>query len=152
MTTFALTAFKAYGIRCEGATRLHALQRATFVVTATAADVAYDISSDTTGSLGTFWTAVIADATYGSIGTQALAVIQSIQNQVKSLQSVRLGGALNYVQGTATAASTYTVAVTTHLPSIAFNAANGPTSMTLTLEWILKDGLEPVVSDLGAAF
>lgn len=149
---FALTKFKADGVRAEGATRQHAFQTAQFMITALAADVVMDISAVTTGALGTFWTAVIADATYGAIGTQALTAIKAIQNQVLSLTSVDLGGALDYVKGTAVAASTYTIATTLHLPTVTFNAANGKLAYLVVLKWVLKDGLEAVVSDLGASF
>lgn len=149
---FSVTAFKAYGLRTEGATRLHAVQRASFSITALAADVAMDISATTAGSLGTFWTDVTGNTTYGSLAGQALIVIRAIALQVKSFQGIKLGNAQDYVQGTATASSTYTVAVNTHLPDVAFNAANGKTSYTVTLEWLLLDGKEPVISDLGAAW
>lgn len=75
---FALTQFKAYGIRTSGETRQHTWQVADMGITALNTDVTLDISSDTTGSLGTFWTAAIANATYGQLATNALAKIQAI--------------------------------------------------------------------------
>jgi hypothetical protein len=86
--TFALTQFKAYGVRASAATRQHTWQVAEFGITAANTDTALDISSDTSGSLGTFWTAAIANSTYGTLATNALGVIQAIVNNINTLQTV----------------------------------------------------------------
>lgn len=84
--TFSLRQFKAYGIRTSGATRQHTWQVAELGIVAANTDTALDISSDTAGSLGTFWTAAVADATYGTLATNALGVIRNIIGSVNSLQ------------------------------------------------------------------
>lgn len=76
--TFSLQAFKAKGILYTAANRNWTEQSVDMLITSANTDVALDIASDTTGSLGTFWTAVLADATYGQLGTNALAVVQNI--------------------------------------------------------------------------
>jgi hypothetical protein len=77
--TLSLQKFKAYGLRCSGAQRQHTQQVVEMYIAGAATDTTWDISADTSGSLGTFWTAALADATYGQLGTSALALIQKIQ-------------------------------------------------------------------------
>lgn len=150
---FQLQKFKAYGVRCSGSTRQQVAQVAELYITALNTDTALDISSDTAGSLGTFWTAVTADATYGALATNALAVIQKIIPQVVSLKTVESEAVLNRVNVTTlTSGSQYTIATTNHLPSIAYNSGNAPTVQHLKLTWTTMDNVEAVVADYGAAF
>jgi hypothetical protein len=85
--TFSLQQFKAYGIRSDK-TRQHAWQVAELGIVAANTDTALDISSDTNGSLGTFWTAAIANGTYGTLASNALASIQAIVANINSLKTV----------------------------------------------------------------
>lgn len=86
--TFSLQQFKAYGVRASGDTRQHTWQVAEFGIVAANTDTALDISSDTSGSLGTFWTAATGDATYGTLATNALATIQAIIGITNTLKTV----------------------------------------------------------------
>lgn len=72
----ALTKFSAYGFLVDGPHSKRAKQRAVLTITGLATDVSWDISNLT----GTFWTAAKANATYGSLATEAaedMAVIRS---------------------------------------------------------------------------
>lgn len=80
--TFALTAFKAYGIRTSGANRQHTHQVAELKITSANTDVDLDIG-DTTG---TFWTAAQADSTYGTMAARALTVMTNIQAIAQDLK------------------------------------------------------------------
>lgn len=100
--TFALTQFKAYGVRADGATRQHNWQVAELGITAENTDTALDISSDTAGSLGTFWTAATANATYGTLASNALTVIQnivSVCSSLKNTESEQLSGKSRLTSG-----------------------------------------------------
>jgi len=145
---FALTNFKAFGIRTEGSTRQHVNQVAQLYITAATSDVAMDLGTDA----GTFWTAAQANATYGALASQALSVLQKIQNYVTGLMTVQSPALLNRIKVTSPAAATdYSLTISNQRPNITFDAANGDTSYVITLVWALHDGLEATVSDLGGA-
>lgn len=147
---FQLQAFKAYGLRLEGSTRQQARQVAVLQIAQANTDTALDISS----AAGTFWTAALADATYGALAAAALAKLQAIQ-----AADAAVGGLLsvdppvNYVQVSSGAAGKqYTMTVTNSLPSIVWVSGQAPTSYVLTLEWTLADNQEALAADLGANF
>lgn len=143
--SFALTSFKAFGLRCEGATRKHVRQRALLIATGTSADVALDISN----YAGTFWTAALADATYGKVATAAIAALKQIQAASSGLLAVLSPSLINRVKvASLTGAGQYTISITSSLPSIALNAGDGDTSYIIELEFDTKVNLEAVVSDI----
>lgn len=73
--TFALTKFEAWGVEIDEPVTKKFMQYARLVITAAATDVALDIGTDA----GTFWTAALANGTYGtSVATPALAALQNI--------------------------------------------------------------------------
>lgn len=150
MTTFALTKFKAYGVQTEGSTRRHAAQVVEMVITGTTADVALDFDN----ASGTFWTAALADATYGTLATQALADITAISSRVSAVLTVSAQNLLGRVQvATLSAAGQYTIVpnATTFVPAIALNATDGDLLYNpIRIVWSMLDTLSPVVDDLGA--
>src|SRR5271170_372104 len=87
--TFQLQAFKAKAIPYAGPNRNRYVQSVDMLIASANTDTALDIANDTTGSLGTFWTAVTADATYGKLATNALAVVQEIVSVCKELRTVQ---------------------------------------------------------------
>ncbi len=148
--TFALTGFKAFGIECEGATRKWGRQRALLYITAAATDVDLDLGDDTPG---TFWTAALANATYGALASQAQDTLQNISAQVNGLMGFKCKQFLVRVQVAAlsTTGQYCVVDVTNDRPNITMTASDGETSYIIELEWDLSDNSQPVVSDLGAA-
>lgn len=147
--SFAITKFKAYGIRAEGAVRPHCQQVFSFTFTAANTDIAYDLGT----SGGTFWTSAIADTTYGSLATA-----------VRTLLLTRLPGMLpdsalvgiqgepikTYIQVAAGAVgSQYTLAISSSMPTITFVAGSAPTAWVLNLTWNLADGMEAIAADYG---
>lgn len=150
---FALTKFKADGIRHTGANRSHGEQVAIFNITAANTDTDLDISDDG----GTFWTAALANATYGTIAAEAYAMLfgnstyGSLTGAVANIVSVEGDPLVSYQKVlTLTAGNEYTVAVNSDLPDLAFNSGSAPTALVLQVRWILKDTKEPVFADLGA--
>lgn len=145
----SLTKACAYGIRHEGATRSHAEQVMELHVTALATDVTYDLGV----TAGTFWASAVANATYGGLAGQArsflLSQISGAVTGCFAIQSQVLGAGYVRVAGAPGAATEYRVTAPSVIPTIAFNAAGGPTSIVLRLSWRLKDGQEPRVIDLG---
>jgi hypothetical protein len=85
--TFQLQAYKAKAILYAGANRNFTEQQMDFLIVSANTDVNLDIANDTSGSLGTFWTAVTADATYGTLATNALATMQSIVSNCSRFRS-----------------------------------------------------------------
>lgn len=145
---FALTGFKAFGIRTSGSTRQHAVQIIELVITGTANDVALDLDTDA----GTFWTAATGDATYGAMATQALADWKLALNNVKDLLAVEALALLKRVPIAAlTGNGQYVMTVSHTRPNIALNAGDGDTAYTIQVRYALKDGQEAFTSDRGAA-
>lgn len=148
--SFQLQAFKANGVRSSGATRQHATQVVEFYINGLTTDLALDFASLVTGSLGTFWTQVTTDATYGSIGQSALAVMQGLVNNIRTL--VNLGGTPIKAR---TQGSGYTTVAVSGAPilNIAW-VSTGPSTSPyfIVMEFALYDGLEPVTADYGQAF
>jgi hypothetical protein len=143
-----VTKFAAYGLENPDPVRRRNVQRVVMTVTGAAADVTWDIGNLTPG---TFWTAAVADATYGTLSANALAVITAIA--ANALAFDRLGGtiATNYQAApAANAATLYTITTTSEIPVITFDAANAPTSAVVIMEWELKDGVTAFRADLGA--
>ncbi len=144
---FALTGFRAYGIRTSGAVREHAHQVAHLIITGLATDVALDFAN----AAGTFWTDAQANPTDGGLATKALAVLTSIHAQVYGLYEIGSVQLLDRIQAAATSGTAYTVAITDNIPTITCAASNGETAWEFVWKWTLNDGIEPVVADLGAA-
>ncbi len=146
---FALTKFKSYGIRAEGAVRPHVQQIVNMTLTAAATDIAYDIGTDG----GTFWTSAEAHATYGALASAAKRVIlTSIAGILPSNALMECAGEplATFIQVASGASGTqYTLAISSSQPTITFVSASAPTAWVLQLRWILKDGYEAIVSDLG---
>lgn len=173
--TFQLQAFKAKGILYASAQRNITEQSVDMLITSANTDTALDISSDTTGSLGTFWTAVTTDATYGQIGTNALAVIQNIVSNcsrireivseaITSRTKVTAGGSfLNFTSavistGTSVSATVTGLLATDVVVSVTQKIANAnsvvpvafgtPTANTLPLTYAATSGANGTVSVL----
>ena len=89
--TFQLQSYKAVSTVYAGPNRNRFLQYMFLNISSAATDTSLDISSDTNGSLGTFWTAVTADATYGAVGSAALATIQNIRDFLQSAERCQFG-------------------------------------------------------------
>lgn len=137
----ALTKFRAYGEYNTDTTYIKGLQCAKFVITAAAADVDYDIDDFT----GNFWTAVSST----DIGAGVKAWMRSHYQGIEALVAVEGDFVQSYLRGAATGAGVYTQAITSALPDIQFNAADGPTSMVLILKWSLADGQTPLTANFG---
>lgn len=146
--SFALTRFKAYGIRASGATRQHVQQVAVLGITAANTDTAMDIQT----LAGTFWTAAIANATYGSLATAARTkIFTDITGVMAHFVSAHAPALFTRLQvTTATTGTEYNTALTAGIPGFAFVSGSAPTAFTLTITWLLKDGYEAIVADYGA--
>lgn len=147
---FALTKFKAYGLRAEGDVRPHAQQVMSFTFTAANTDVTYDLGT----SAGTFWTSAVADATYGSLaGAARTLLLTTLPGNLPNTALMHIAGAypLSTFAKVASAPSgnQYTLSVTSNMPTITFVSGSAPTAWVLTLTWILHDGIEALRGDFG---
>lgn len=82
--TFALTKFQAYGVEISEPLQKRFIQRAEFDITGANTNVAYDLGAVTSGSLGTFWTAVGATEP----GLTALKAMRDINLKAKCFRTV----------------------------------------------------------------
>lgn len=137
----ALTKFRAYGEYNTDTTVVKGIQCAKFVITAAAADVDYDINDFT----GNFWTAVSAT----DVGAGVKAWMRSHYLGLEALVAVEGDFVETYLRAAAAGVGAYTQAVTSALPDVQFNAADGPTSMVLILKWSLADGQTPLTANFG---
>lgn len=143
---FALTSFQCRSLDIQSTAKKRGIQQVIMGITGTTADVALDISN----SAGTFWVAALANTTYGALAASALAILTSLQSQVTALKDVKSEKLLARLHvASLTGSAQYTLAITTHLPSIAFNAADGETAISLLLEFEMVDGQFPVVASYG---
>lgn len=81
---FALTGYEALPVQTGGAQPRRAFQQVILHATGTTADVDLDIGADA----GTFWTAAIANTTYGTMASNALISLQNVIAQAGGLRSV----------------------------------------------------------------
>ena len=142
---FALTKFVSYGYDIAGPSKKRGIQRATLTISATTADVDLDIGDDS----GTFWTAAAADSTYGALASKALEVLQKIEDNALAFHRIDSEQLLDRIQAAAASGTAYVLAVQNKRPNLTFDAANGETSWVIDLEWLLNDGIYPIVSSFG---
>lgn len=144
---FALVGFHARGVEVTSPSLKRGIQQVVLDITAAATDVDMDIGDDS----GTFWTACIADSTYGSLASSALTVLQAIVAQSAAFVGCASEQLIDRVQvASLTGAGEFTLAVQNSRPNLAFNAADGETSWKLILTYELDNFIQPTYSSLGA--
>jgi hypothetical protein len=140
---FALTKFKAYGLKTQGPTRVLGQQIVELHITAADTDVDLDIGDDA----GTFWGAV--DATL--LGAEALRLLKEIiADKTQGLLAVNgqeLVGRLR--SSTASGAGVYAQAVANNRPNIDWFSGDAPTSYVIQLVYQLDDNQFPTFAELG---
>ena len=150
---FALTHFKAYGKLHEGATRSHAEQICELHITAANTDTAYDLDN----AAGTFWTAALADATYGALAGAAKTAFltQIVAVKYRYLGVVSEHTESDYIRVLSGASGNQFICTVggtvAHMPAYTFVSGSAPTAIVLVIKWMLVDGAEAITSDLGAA-
>jgi hypothetical protein len=143
--SFALTYFEAEHVKLAGPGPRWGIQAVQMTVTGLAADVDLDIGDDA----GTFWTAAIADATYGDLATSALASLKKIlaQGTVSKVYSPEIDS--GFRRAAAAGAGVYAFALQDKRPNWTFNAAEGLTSYTIFIEYYLNQNILPVAESYG---
>lgn len=141
---FALTGAMARGIDIAGPSQKRGIQQIVLRITGTTADVALDIGT----AAGTFWTAAIANTTYGTLASNFLNnVMVPLSSQSTSLVAVKSAQLLDRVQiATPNGAGQYALAVGVLGPNLSFNAADGETAYYIVLEYELNDLIPPIVA------
>lgn len=138
---FALTSFFADGQEFNGPGLYRGIQTYCFNITGTTADVALDIGT----YAGTFWTAALADATYGSVASTVLTQIKLLNGQIRATSRVYTPELQSRIQAAATSGSAYTLSIdsTTFLPIYTFAASNGATAYTVFVQFLLLPNIQP---------
>jgi hypothetical protein len=144
---FALVAYHARGVDVAGPSYKRGIQQVVLDITATAADVDLDVGDDS----GTFWTEALADSTYGTLATKALASLQRIVAQSAALVAVDSQQLIDRVQS-ATAGSNgeFALAVENTRPNITVNAGDGETAWKLILTYELNNYAVPEIQSFGS--
>ncbi len=142
---FALTSFVADGTRFMGPGPLRSNEVYVFTITGLVTDVALDIGNVS----GTFWTAALADATYGDLATSVLAFIQNQVSNYSGIEAIFMSELYARIQVPSGPSGTQYIAdinASTLLPDYTFAASNGGTAYTLTVQYLLKPNLLPTVA------
>lgn len=140
--SFALTSFFADGVRFSGPGLIRATQQYQFNITAAATDVDLDIGDVT----GTFWTAAIANTTYGEMATQVLAQVNRLYSQFSSVKQVFVPQLFDRIQVASSPTGvqfTQELDSTTLLPNYGFGASQGETAYTVFVEYMLDPNILP---------
>jgi cytochrome c551/c552 len=144
---FALVAYHARGVDVVGPSYKRGIQQVVLDITATANDVDLDIGDDS----GTFWTAALANATYGALATKALASLQRIVAQSAALVAVSSEQLLDRVQTAAAGGNgEFALAIQNTRPNITVNAADGETAWKVILTYELDNYAFPEIQSLGS--
>lgn len=129
---FALKSFLATGYDLCGAQPQRQTQKLIFGCTGLTTDVAFDL-----GNLsGTFWTAAIANATYGALATSVKEWLTANYPMWAATSNVFVQELFDRVQAAAASGAAYTRSLnaTTKLPEFVFAASNGETVYTVVVE------------------
>ena len=139
---FALTSFEAFPLQIDEPIQKRAVQVVRFTITALAADVDLDFGD----VAGTFWTAAIANGTYGTSATAKTYWTQILANaaSIISLYSFEIQKNKVPVGSGTVATGQVKFNVTAAAPEILFFAGEGITSLTLTLQINLQNSKLPV--------
>ncbi len=143
---FALVGFQARSYSMGSAAKVKAVQQVVLDITGSASDVDLDIGDDS----GTFWTAALADASYGALASSALVVLQNVASQSAALVAVESEQLLDKVQSAAAAATgEYALAIDDLGPNITFHTGEGDDAYKIILVWELNDNILPVTASYG---
>ena len=140
---FALTSFEAFPLQIDEPIQKRAVQIVRFTITAAGADVDLDFGD----VAGTFWTAAIANGTYGTFATTAKTYwTQILANSASVIDMYSFEIEKNKTPAGASAIGAGLVKYngTALAPEILFNAAEGITALTLTVMLKLQNSKLPV--------
>lgn len=145
---FALTRFEARSVDIASVSYKRGIQQVVLDITGTAADVDLDLGDDS----GTFWTAALANSTYGDLAAKALEILQKIVDQAAALLAVDSQQLIDRVQvASVSGAGEFSLAVQNTRPNIAFNAADGELAYKIVLTYELNNYIYPINALYGQA-
>lgn len=135
---FALTGYRLMAVQTDKAVSPRFLQFVELDITATAADVALDLNNPA----GTFWTAALANGTYGATATAALASLNNVVIGARALLWDSATFILNRARAASDAVGVYTktYSATEKVPAYALHAGEGQTADTIVLCYEMKQG------------
>lgn len=122
-------------------------QQLQIIVYSAAADVDWDIGDMTPG---TFWTAALADGTYGAVAAKVLEALKNFNTNAAYAKPVE-GNFDLYRTRTKTATDTADYEITSwtsKVPNITFAAGAGPGNTDIRLTWGMLPGWQPVTGDI----
>lgn len=144
---FALTGYFARSVEISSSSYKRGIQQVVLNITGAATDVDLDIGD----AAGTFWTAAVADGTYGTLASNALTSLTAIAGQSAALVAVESEQLIDRVQvASLTTTGQYSLAIDAIGPNIAFNAADGELAYKIILVWELNDYIMPVTASYGS--
>ena len=143
--SFAVTKFRAGGIKLNGPSVKRSIQRVVLEITGTTADVALDLGDDS----GTFWTDALADSEYGALAAKALAALQAIVAQAVTLIDHKNDQNFDRLQAASASGTSYQVAIQNKRPNYTYAASNGETSYVVELSYELINDQFPITEEYG---
>jgi hypothetical protein len=143
---FALTSFQSDGIKYSGPGPRRAIQTVILTITGTTADVDLDIGDDS----GTFWTAALADSTYGDLAEEALSKLQTIISNATAVAriyspEIEASG----IRAAAASGTAYTLVYQNSRPNWTFASSQGLTAYTVFIDYLLDVNILPVADSYG---
>ena len=113
-----------------------------------------DVTLDLDNFSGTFWTAALADATYGTTAASVKSLLNSLTGSIAAL--VRVGGNFTLYRPRVMAGSEVTGTYsqnyndTAKLPNFAFKDGNGCGGTNIILDYEMNPGFLPIQGNLPA--
>jgi hypothetical protein len=141
---FSLTAFQARSLEIQSPSYKKGIQQAVLTITGTAADVDLDVGDVS----GTFWTAALANTTYGTLASKALDILTKISDQSVSCLGWKCQQLMVKVQSAAAgSAGEYAVSYGTIAPNFAIHTGEGSTAYYLVLEYEMANVSFPIIAN-----
>lgn len=140
---FALTKFSLQTINNSGTSKYRGIQRAVLNITQANTDTDLDIGDDS----GTFWTAALANSTWGALAAKAQAKLQEIDDVVDGI--IAVGGSVvakNRVTSSPSAGE-LALAVQNQRPNITYNSGDAPTEHKVIIDWLLSPEKQGISGD-----
>ena len=139
--------YHIFGLETSKAVSPLAQQTLLINVNAASSDVTWDLGN----AAGTFWTAALADATYGTTAASCLAALQSFDKAAAFALAVGGNFTLYRVRAlTPTGTGDYQISSwTNRTPNFVFATGAGPGSTNIVLTWGMPQGFQVQTLDVG---
>ncbi len=140
---FALTTAEFRSLEFQNPSFKRGVQEVRLTVTGANTDVDLDIGD----IAGTFWTAAVADATYGEMAALVLAQLEAVVASsafFRGFSCPELQCSVYLLVASAPGASQYSLTTDTYGPDILLHSGDAPTAYNIILQYELAAGAFPI--------